>query len=84
MLEINTPLINTQWLEDHLGNDSLVLLDSSVEPVVPGFNSVNGNGNFAAIPGARRFDYDQVVCSQIAHYLICFQQKNYFKMKSEN
>ena len=56
MLEINTPLINTQWLQDHLGNDSLVLLDSSVEPAVPGFNSVNGNGNFAVIPGARRFD----------------------------
>ena len=72
MLEINTPLINTQWLEDHLGNDSLVLLDSSVEPVVPGFNSVNGNGNFAAIPGARRFDYDQVVCrpnSSLPHML---------------
>ena len=62
MLEVNSPLIDAQSLSANLENDSLVLLDSSVEPVVPGFTSINNNEKFAVIPGARRFDYDQIVC----------------------
>ena len=34
MLEVNSPLIDAQSLSANLENDSLVLLDSSVEPVV--------------------------------------------------
>ena len=43
----------------------LLCLDASVPPVVPGFNALNAANNpekFAAIPGARRFDYDQQIC----------------------
>tara|TARA_B100000945_G_scaffold108327_1_gene85886 strand:+ start:2386 stop:3186 length:801 start_codon:yes stop_codon:yes gene_type:complete len=45
-----------------MGASDLVLLDSSVPPVVPGYFSINRDGEFAVIPGAQRFDYDQVVC----------------------
>lgn len=45
--------------------DSLVVLDASVPPVVPGYESLNDHRPGAAwqiIPGARRFDYDSVFC----------------------
>ena len=45
-----------------MDQENLVVLDASVPPVVPGYRSVNQPGHFAAIPGARRFDYDQQVC----------------------
>ena len=46
-----------------MDQENLVVLDASVPPVVPGYRSVNQPGGaFAAIPGARRFDYDKQVC----------------------
>ena len=62
MRNLNSSVVSTGWLERKLGATDLVLLDSSVPPVVPGYFSVNRDGEFAVIPGARRFDFDQVVC----------------------
>mgnify|MGYP000473968971 CR=1 FL=1 len=62
MLNINTALVDSEWLAANLENEALVVLDASVPPVVPGYNSINVDGEFSAIPGTRRFDYDGVVC----------------------
>ena len=62
MLNINTALVDSEWLAANLENEALVVLDASVPPVVPGYNSINVDGEFSAIPGTRRFDYDGVAC----------------------
>lgn len=62
MLKINSPLVATDWLAEHLADEALIVLDASVPPVVPGYTSINNEEHFQAIPGARRFDYDGVVC----------------------
>ena len=62
MRNIHSSVVSTGWLDNEMGASDLVLLDSSVPPVVPGYFSINRDGEFAVIPGAQRFDYDQVVC----------------------
>lgn len=62
MSKFDSSLINTDWLADHLSEKSVVVLDASVPPVVPGYISINDEENFRAIPGARRFDYNNIVC----------------------
>ncbi|MFT4863295.1 MAG: thiosulfate/3-mercaptopyruvate sulfurtransferase [Pseudohongiellaceae bacterium] len=57
-----TPLVDVRWLSENLGTANLIVLDASVPPVVPGFVSINSQGPFRAIPGARRFDYDKEIC----------------------
>jgi len=55
-------LIDVDWLAANLDKPNLVVLDASVPPVVPGFESINDGQQLATIPGARRFDYDKDVC----------------------
>ena len=62
MGNIHSSVVSTEWLGKEIGASDLVLLDSSVPPIVPGYFSINSDDEFAVIPGARRFDYDQVVC----------------------
>ena len=62
MLNIPSSIVSTDWLEKEIGASDLVLLDASVPPVVLGYFSVNCDGQFSVIPGAKRFDYDKVVC----------------------
>ncbi len=79
-LETESALVDTNWLAAHLHDDNLVVLDASVPPVVPGFNSINVE-TLQVIPGARRFDYDKEVCkpdSSLPHMMPSaelFQQK---------
>ena len=61
-MDLNSSLIDTDWLAANLNEPDLIVLDASVLPVVPGYVSYNRNGHFSVIPGARRFDYDQVIC----------------------
>ena len=61
-VEITSPLVDSEWLLANLQAPNLVVLDASVPPVVPGYTSLNSAENFTAIPGARRFDYDQKIC----------------------
>ncbi len=45
--------------------DRVIVLDASVPPVVPGFESLNPSDkstDWQIIPGARRFDYDTQIC----------------------
>ena len=63
-LQIPSSLVSIDWLNDHIDDDRLIVMDASVPPVVPGFVSTNSEGEFCAIPGARRFDYDQKICKQ--------------------
>lgn len=62
MINIESPLVDTNWLANNLSESNLVVLDASVPPIVPGYVSHNSNGCLSTIPGARRFDYDQVIC----------------------
>jgi thiosulfate/3-mercaptopyruvate sulfurtransferase len=65
-------LVSIEWLQLNLAAENLVILDASVPPVVPGFVQINSPESFLAIPGARRFDYDQKVCmpnSSLPHML---------------
>lgn len=56
------PVVDVDWLHEHLHDAGLIILDASVPPVVPGFDSVNAGDSLSVIPGARRFDYDREVC----------------------
>ncbi|MCH7671361.1 MAG: sulfurtransferase [Proteobacteria bacterium] len=60
--EFTSSIVDIDWLRQHLGTENLRVLDASVPPVVPGYVSINNAERFVAIPGARRFDYDQRVC----------------------
>jgi len=64
MLKILSPLVDVNWLHDNLQATELIILDASVAPVVPGYESLNSEESFQAIPGARRFDYDTKICKQ--------------------
>lgn len=64
MLQIPTPLVDVNWLHDNLHTTELIILDASVPPVVPGYEALNSEECFQAIPGARRFDYDKKICKQ--------------------
>ena len=60
--EDQSAVVSVDWLAANLHADNLVVLDASVPPVVPGFESINNEQHFAVIPGAQRFDYDKEVC----------------------
>ena len=78
---VPTSLVDVGWLAANAGAPNLVILDASAPPIVPGLNSINAEGPFKAIPGARRFDYDKDVCkpdTSLPHMLPgpeLFQQK---------
>ena len=61
-LVVPASLVDAAWLAENLTAPNLIVLDASIPPVVPGMKSVNAEGPFKAIPGARRFDYDKNVC----------------------
>lgn len=64
MLQIPSPLVDVTWLHDNIQAAELIILDASVPPVVPGYESLNSENEFQAIDGARRFDYDTKICKQ--------------------
>jgi thiosulfate/3-mercaptopyruvate sulfurtransferase len=64
MLQLPSPLVDVNWLHDNFHAIELIILDASVPPVVPGYESLNNEKCFLAISGARRFDYDTKICKQ--------------------
>ena len=62
MISVPAAVVDVAWLAANLAAPNLIVLDASIPPVVPGLKSVNAEGQFKAIPGARRFDYDKNVC----------------------
>jgi len=64
MLQLPSPLVDVNWLHNNLHATQLIVLDASVPPVVPGYESLNSEECFLAISGARGFDYDKKICKQ--------------------
>jgi len=58
-IQIDSPLVSVQWLNENLLADNLVVLDASVPPV-----GSEKTIDMLCIPCARRFDYDQEICDQ--------------------
>lgn len=56
-------LVDVVWLDSHINDPNLIILDTSVKPVVSGFVSVNGSSEPPIfIPGARFFDLENRFC----------------------
>lgn len=69
------PLVSTQWLEAHLTDPHLVLLDASMETVIGKSPLVYGEP--ICIPRSRRFDVENVFCDRTStqiHALPTFEQ----------
>ena len=64
-VNIPSPLVSVDWLNDRLGSENLVVLDASVPPIMP-FTRQKLPEELSAryIPGSLRFDYDTKVCDQ--------------------
>ncbi|MHA2938801.1 sulfurtransferase [Vibrio sp. RC27] len=54
-----SPLVSAQWLRQRLADPSVVILDCSMAFQIPGEIEKDTTN---VIPGARRFDYDNVFC----------------------
>ncbi|EGQ9502083.1 sulfurtransferase [Vibrio cholerae] len=54
-----SPLVTAQWLQQHLHDPNLVILDSSIEFQIPTESEKDWVNK---IPNAQRFDYDKVFC----------------------
>lgn len=57
---ITPPLVTTQWLEQHLDDDKLIVLDASMEKVVG--KSPLLYDTFSCIPGAKKLDLEHQLC----------------------
>ncbi|ENM5862099.1 3-mercaptopyruvate sulfurtransferase [Vibrio mimicus] len=56
---MTSPLVTAQWLQQHLHDPNLVILDSSIEFQIP---TESEKDWINKIPNAQRFDYDKVFC----------------------
>ncbi|MPY26269.1 sulfurtransferase [Shewanella sp. YLB-07] len=57
---ITSPLVTAQWLEQHLDNDNLIVLDASMEKVVG--KSPILYDTFSCIPGTKKLDLENELC----------------------
>ena len=62
MITVPAAVVDVAWLAENLAAPNLIVFDASMPPAAPGVNSINAEGPFKAIPGARRFDCDKNVC----------------------
>ncbi|HGF7476940.1 TPA: sulfurtransferase [Vibrio mimicus] len=66
---MTSPLVTAQWLQQHLHDPNLVILDSSIEFQIP---TESEKDWINKIPNAQRFDYDKVFCdpdSRLPHMM---------------
>ncbi|AWB72390.1 sulfurtransferase [Vibrio cholerae] len=56
---MTSPLVTAQWLQQHLHDPNLVILDSSIEFQIPTESEKDWVNK---IPNSQRFDYDKVFC----------------------
>ena len=59
-IQINNSIVSVQWLNGNLAAENLVIFDASMRPVFPVANPAPETP--AYIPGALRFDFDDVLC----------------------
>ncbi|EOE2081135.1 sulfurtransferase [Vibrio cholerae] len=57
---MTSPLVTAQWLQQHLHDPNLVILDSSIEFQIPTESEKDWVNK---IPNSQRFDYDKVFCA---------------------
>ncbi|KQB04427.1 thiosulfate sulfurtransferase [Vibrio metoecus] len=57
---MTSPLVTALWLQQHLHDPNLVILDSSIEFQIPTESEKDWVNK---IPNAQRFDYDKVFCN---------------------
>ena len=63
MKDYVSALVDVVWLDSHINDPNLIILDTSVKPVVSGFVSVNDLSESPIfIPGARVFDLENRFC----------------------
>jgi len=59
-IQITNSIVSTQWLHDNLAAENLVIFDASMKPVFPVADPKPETPIY--IPGALRFDFDDVLC----------------------
>jgi len=59
-ITLNNSIVSVQWLHENLAAENLVIFDASMRPVFAVANSQPETP--AYIPGALRFDFDDVLC----------------------
>ena len=59
-LHQNSPMVTTEWLEQHLDNEELILLDASMNRVVGKKPLLYDT--FSCIPGAKKIDLENELC----------------------
>src|SRR5512143_764273 len=57
---ITNSIVSVQWLAENLSAENLVIFDASMKPIVPVANAAPEMPVY--IPGALRFDFDDVLC----------------------
>ncbi|AQS36560.1 rhodanese-related sulfurtransferase [Shewanella psychrophila] len=72
----NPPLVTTQWLEQNLDNDKLILLDASMEKVVG--KSPIIYDTFSCIPGAKKLDLENELCDLTSNQTHAFPTAQQF------
>lgn len=73
---MTSPLVTAQWLQQHLHDPNLVILDSSIEFQIPTESEKDWVNK---IPNAQRFDYDKEFCdpdSPLPHMMPSEQRFN--------
>ena len=81
-IRINTPLVEVEWLKEHLENDNLVILDATLPKAVKGDTSKD----LAAkrIPGARFFDIKNIFSDSLAPFPNTWPGENAFIQAAQN
>ncbi|QFU25277.1 sulfurtransferase [Shewanella eurypsychrophilus] len=73
---MKSPLVTTEWLEQNLSHDKLILLDASMEKVVG--KSPILYDTLACIPGAQKLDLENVLCDLSASMTHAFPTAEQF------
>lgn len=58
---ITNSLVSVQWLHENLAAENLIIFDASMKPIFPVANAAPETPEY--IPGALRFDFDDVLCA---------------------
>jgi thiosulfate/3-mercaptopyruvate sulfurtransferase len=57
---LDSSIVSVRWLKENLSAENLIIFDASMKPIVPVVNPVPETPVY--IPGALRFDFDDVLC----------------------
>jgi thiosulfate/3-mercaptopyruvate sulfurtransferase len=75
---MNKATVTCQWLNNHLADENLIILDATMPEPNTGDNSV-----LEVIKGAQAFDYANVVCDQTASLPCTMPSAEYFTQQAQ-